>query len=790
MSSISPELLFADSAWLRGLTRRLVRDPEAAADLEQEVTLAALSRPRPAGRAWLATVARNLAALVHRRSVREARRLERLARPEAEVAAGDLVEAAELQQRAVAAVLALPPKYRDTILLRFLRGMSIEATAQHLGVPVETVRTRQKRALAQLRSQLLPSRSRFGALAALLPVGFAMKVPVVVTAVAACLLLGLLTVPLWYSEAATPPSDGAPSDEAPAAQAATMGAERLDHSPPDPVTVPQDPVREAVVAPEPVTGPASAPPTPVVGRGDIQVTVTRADGSPGAEVRVLCRRSSGPAQFAKTDTDGVARFAGLRPGGYSVASASVAPRAVAVEAGSVASVSLELLPGRRLTGLVLDPDGVPVAAAEVFSSHVGQWPAWPYVIATTDRNGRFDVANVGPQQSIGARHPEFGVSHRHVLSNEPKAEGAEELTIRFEAGADADVATVHGRVVDPSRRPIADAWVQISRQRVVRFSRDGGIRMPPSPALARSGEDGKFTAEWLGTGDYDLFVYAPGYAPHRQKIEVRVDSRAAVEVQLARGATLVGVVRDEDGQPAAGAQVRLPQLKSPQRMWVRVPDDGSYRFEDVPQGSLVVEVFHKGYSRVRETVDVGGVGHHELDVELKPGGTITGRLVDANDQPIVGWSISRRGGGRYARSDAEGRFRLADCKPEGNRLYIREAYGYVPYRLVLPNVPASAAERVIRVGAETEATARVTGQCVDQSGVPLAGVRIQLVQEGSVVHQATMTGDDGAFEVGPLPPGRYRVRPLHQDYEFQAVERELTAHAIEDLQQLRSKAPR
>jgi hypothetical protein len=42
VSSFTPEVLLADSAWLRRLTRRLTADAEAAADLRQDLAVAAL----------------------------------------------------------------------------------------------------------------------------------------------------------------------------------------------------------------------------------------------------------------------------------------------------------------------------------------------------------------------------------------------------------------------------------------------------------------------------------------------------------------------------------------------------------------------------------------------------------------------------------------------------------------------------------------------------------------------------------------------------------------------------
>src|SRR5690606_20820602 len=129
-------------------------DPWLADDLQQDVAAALLAQPAAArlGRAWLATVARNLAGMLARRRARESRRLRELALREPAPPTDELAASAELQQRAVAAVLALPRPQRDTVLLRFMHGLSLQATALEMGVPEETVRTRQRRALARLRA--------------------------------------------------------------------------------------------------------------------------------------------------------------------------------------------------------------------------------------------------------------------------------------------------------------------------------------------------------------------------------------------------------------------------------------------------------------------------------------------------------------------------------------------------------------------------------------------------------------------------------------------------------------
>lgn len=60
----------------------------------------------------------------------------------------------DLQKQLEKALAELQPMYREVIELRFLCNLPPRRIAAGLGVPVETVRTRSKRALRQLRSHL------------------------------------------------------------------------------------------------------------------------------------------------------------------------------------------------------------------------------------------------------------------------------------------------------------------------------------------------------------------------------------------------------------------------------------------------------------------------------------------------------------------------------------------------------------------------------------------------------------------------------------------------------------
>jgi RNA polymerase sigma factor (sigma-70 family) len=167
------EALLTHREWVRRVARALVADEHGAADLEQDLWVKVLERPptiRGSVRGWIAATLRN--SLLNRRrgeSRREGRE-KRVSRPEAGEAAADVVADAEAVRRLMDAVLALQEPSRTTVLLRYYEDMPPGAVARRMGVPVETVRTRLRRALAALRYRLGKGRGAGGWLAALAPI--------------------------------------------------------------------------------------------------------------------------------------------------------------------------------------------------------------------------------------------------------------------------------------------------------------------------------------------------------------------------------------------------------------------------------------------------------------------------------------------------------------------------------------------------------------------------------------------------------------------------------------------
>ncbi|MEW6746544.1 MAG: RNA polymerase sigma factor [Planctomycetota bacterium] len=157
MSRVCVELLSQHAAFLRRVALGLVRDEHDAQDVVQETWQHLLAKPptvETGFRTYLARVATSVVRGWRRSETRREAR-ERTAASDTTVpSAQEVVERLSLQRLIAEKVLALEEPYRTTVLLRYYEDLAPREIAARLSLPVETVKTRQKRALAKLREQL------------------------------------------------------------------------------------------------------------------------------------------------------------------------------------------------------------------------------------------------------------------------------------------------------------------------------------------------------------------------------------------------------------------------------------------------------------------------------------------------------------------------------------------------------------------------------------------------------------------------------------------------------------
>jgi hypothetical protein len=231
--------------------------------------------------------------------------------------------------------------------------------------------------------------------------------------------------------------------------------------------------------------------------------------------------------------------------------------------------------------------------------------------------------------------------------------------------------TFEGRVVDALGTPLIGATVYRfepdapeSAPGVVAYSNlaeiattgsDGRFRAPGQPAravrLTAEFSQQRFRRRGLAVED-PVSAHADAGGTVRG-IEIRLPIR---ERDLGR---IVGRIVDDRGRPLRGV------VAYADRKYAVSDAEGRFRVEAVRSGEVKILVDAAGYEAVERTARVRGGGEAEVELQLlphDPGGLrLAGRVVDRDETPLPGvsvWVGSPDDAYRYARTDADGRFRI------------------------------------------------------------------------------------------------------------------------------------
>jgi hypothetical protein len=234
---------------------------------------------------------------------------------------------------------------------------------------------------------------------------------------------------------------------------------------------------------------------------------------------------------------------------------------------------------------VVDASGFAVRGATVRAASGGR-------TAVTDAAGRFRLTGM-----VGGRH-RLRIEHAGYPEAELEAETGtlNELRIRFGGALSVEVRDRSGGA------PVAGAAV-LGRG-------PGGEERRGS-----TGRDGRVELPRLAPGRWTVEARGRGYAGGETAVDVAPVSRARqltappVRIELTRGATLAGVVRDRDGERVAGAAIAVG------RAHTTSDGDGRFRLTDAPSGSVTVEA-EKGDARGALAIELAP-GDEVLTLELR-----------------------------------------------------------------------------------------------------------------------------------------------------------------------------
>ena len=776
-SDPDPALVLEHAPYVRALARALVFDRHLARDLEQDVLLAALENaprdPRSL-KGWLAALVRNLASKAHRSRARRVERESRAARPEDAVPSpAEILAREDLRRWLLEHLVALDEPLRSVMILRFAEELPPREVARRLRIPVETVRTRVKRGLEELRARLdREPRKGNGVWCLALVKGLKIGPPSVVGAgfkLLACALPGVLAVStlkkalvasLVVALAATailvtreldplhPPAEVAAPLAAPDATKLSSSEELANRK--------ADDARSAVAS-EPAPAPAAA-----AARTSVLLVLRWHDGTPAAGVTARIY-SNGAGDFyadafdVRTGDDGTFLVEDVPPGRVSAYLDRGSAGDCKVAPGEQGRIEITLPRGYDIAGVVVERDGRPVSGAQIFSDTMGNgWNA--FFVTSTDAEGRFRIRSIQSGlcwvSARAALHPPS--PQYEFVGGSADIEGVRIVLEPQGAG-------LAGTVYDPRGEPLAHAQVLLGKEQSYDQYRleDGRGARVPAAQTAETDEHGRFAFAGAPIGKLEVQARSKGLAPWKGEIETSSGTRAELVIRMQPGSKLAGRVTDADGKPLVRAEVQIGQYGFASR-YQRSDAEGRFRFEGLPLGDFVVEAQADGFERAKTTLFGTSAAQLEWNPVLGKGLAIRGRLVAQGVDFSKWWMYCESEDWQkapYAQSatpKADGSFEFAGCSNAKHKLRVHAPDASL-YPVVLVEATPGPDLLLVPIDSAMLPSCRVRGRILDDGGQPFPGAQINLMLKGANMAPIETAGADGRFDLGPVPPGDYSV---------------------------------
>jgi hypothetical protein len=409
-----------------------------------------------------------------------------------------------------------------------------------------------------------------------------------------------------------------------------------------------------------------------------------------------------------------------------------------VEGICATDLVLSLTPLMTVSGLVVDVAGAPIARASVVLRSTDEDPA-PGV--QSDDEGRFHL-EVRDGASLLVTHPRFRPA---LVPIDARVLATRELSITLvarEADGGVERLRLRGVVLDE-----ADAGVAGAQVRVQRVADD----VRHLEATIDTAENGAFGVEVEAPGRWRIDATRGALIA-----EPVVSDGAPVVLRLVRSARLEGRVFTSDERPVQSFAVLINRALGALERDELAPrhvisPEGQFVLTGLPEGPAEVVVAAPGFApSLGARVRLSASTPTRLEVELVPGATLTGRVIDGlSGRPLPGARVSLEraedaalAADALARTDVDGRFSLSGL-PAGRHSVLVIADGH-DARLRSVDLPPRGTVGPIELD-----LAPVPDGGAAQLELVGIGAVLEAVRDGLVL-DAVMPGS-GAAEAGLVP---------------------------------------
>ncbi|CAN5385118.1 hypothetical protein BH11MYX1_BH11MYX1_33400 [soil metagenome] len=400
----------------------------------------------------------------------------------------------------------------------------------------------------------------------------------------------------------------------------------------------------------------------------------------------------------------------------------------------------------RLEGQVVGHDGHGVGGAEVWLGSV------PPRTTKTEQDGSFSFDKlVGRSYRLTARHAnDVGGPVVYKLSDH-----SDPAILELAGGAKVTVT-----VTDDAKHPIANAKVQVEGDTTTSVVTDAAGNAAIAP---------------VHPGWVSVWANADGYAANTQYASIgSAGATGHVDMILHAGVTVSGHVIDGNGKPIAKAQVATSGLWQFDSSTLPVTSDDKGGFTLVlPAGTHTLSASDSVHAPSRSTPLVVTTKPVDgVEIVMKVGGRIAGRVVDTNHQPVGFATVRLAGKGndifsvprRQTTTKADGTFELRGLAR--TKLDLRAESDTNASKIMSVDLTTQPEQTTTELVLDVGGT--ISGVVVDDKNQPVSEVQVSAMpdvfgggnaESFMLAGLSTATTDGaGAFTIHGLPDGAYKVR--------------------------------